>query len=93
MYNVNVEVKDEILGGNPQYDIKDANGNILFANCSIEMVTEILQQGTPLNKEYFARIQGIIDYINNKNRGEAFINYYLNGEIDDLKYSKIEKDV
>lgn len=51
-----IEVKDEILNGEPEYRLKDKNGNIIYDNLSIEMITEILQAGTPLNKVLFDRI-------------------------------------
>lgn len=48
-----IEVKDEILNGEPLYRIRDKNNNILFDNLTIEMVTEVLQKGTPINKALF----------------------------------------
>ena len=88
-----LEIKDEILNGDPVYTIKNSSGTILYENCSIELVTQIIQQGTPLNKELFDKIQGIVDYMNNKNYGEVFLRYNLENEVDDIKYSKTESDV
>lgn len=48
-----LEVKDEVLNGEPLYRGKDKNGNILFDEITIEMITEVLQEGTPLNKALF----------------------------------------
>lgn len=51
-----IDVKDEILGGEPLYRIRDNNGNIKVDNCTIEMITEVLQEGTPINKALFDSI-------------------------------------
>ena len=51
-----IEVKDEILNGEALYRIRDANGNIIFDNLTIEMITQITQQATPLNKLLFDKI-------------------------------------
>ena len=48
-----IEVKDEILESEPSYRILDKNGNILFDEITIEMITKVLQAGTPLNKALF----------------------------------------
>lgn len=48
-----VEVKDEILESEPLYRISDKNGNIINDDVKIEMITRILQEGTPLNKALF----------------------------------------
>lgn len=55
-----IEVKDEILNGEPEYRLKDKNGNIIYDNLSIEMITEVLQAGTPLNKVLFDSIKNDI---------------------------------
>lgn len=54
---VMIEVKDEVLSAEPRFRIRDENGNILFDNVTIEMITEILQAGTPLNKLLFDSIK------------------------------------
>lgn len=56
-----IEVKDEILEGEPLYRIRDKDGNILFDNVTLEMITEVLQSGTPLNKTLFDSIKNYID--------------------------------
>jgi microcystin-dependent protein len=48
-----VEIKDEILDGEPLYDIKDSDGNIIYKGVKIELITALVQQGTPLNKALF----------------------------------------
>ena len=41
---------DEVPQTNPvQFNIKDSNGNILYANCKIEVATTITTPGTPVN--------------------------------------------
>ena len=51
-----LEVKDEILNGEPLYRMRDNNGNIIYDNFSLEMITEVIQGGTPLNKALFDKI-------------------------------------
>ena len=41
-----LSVQDEVLGGEPRYRVKDSLGNIIHDNCTIEMITELLKQGT-----------------------------------------------
>lgn len=66
-----LEVKDEILSGEPLYTIKDGNGNILYDNVKLELKTSTIQQGTELNKVLFDKIdesfKNIIKTINNMN--------------------------
>lgn len=52
---MNLNVKDEILSGEPKYKIKQ-NDTTLYDNVTIEMVTPVQQQGTPINKELFDTI-------------------------------------
>lgn len=52
---MNLNVKDEILTGEPKYKIKQ-NDTTLYDNVTIEMVTPVQQQGTPINKELFDTI-------------------------------------
>lgn len=68
---VDVEILDEILNGEAKYRIRGKDGNILFDNVSIEMITEILQQGTVLNKALFDTLIQQINY--------AFENKYILG--------------
>lgn len=52
-----IEIKDEILNDEPFYRIRDKNGNILFDNLTIEQITPVVQEGTPINKVLFDSIQ------------------------------------
>ena len=56
-----IDVKDEILASEPLFRIIDKNGNILFDELKIEMVTKVLQESTPLNKVLFDSIKNDID--------------------------------
>lgn len=58
-----IDVKDEILNGEPMYRITDKDGNILFDNIRIEMTTPVIQEGTPLNKVLFDSIKESIKSI------------------------------
>ena len=51
-----LEIKDEILTGEPRYRVRDNNGNIIQDNVSIEQITPALQEGTPVNK---ALVEGL----------------------------------
>lgn len=51
-----INIKDEILGGEPRYKIVDSAGAVISNNCSIELITQLIQEGTPLNKELFTDI-------------------------------------
>lgn len=52
-------VLDEILNGEPKYNIVDsATGEVLQSNVKIELSTEVLQEGTPVNKALFDSIKG-----------------------------------
>lgn len=48
-----IEVKDEILNGEPKYRLRDENGDIIYDNVSVEMTTPVVEEGTPLNKAFF----------------------------------------
>lgn len=52
-----IEVKDEILEGEPQYRGIDSSGNIVFNGITLEMITKVIQPGTPINKKLFDSIQ------------------------------------
>lgn len=52
-----IEFKDEILNGEPRYNVRDDGGNLIHGNVSIELSTEVTQPGTPLNKALFDKIQ------------------------------------
>lgn len=51
-----IEVKDEILNGEPRYRLKDENGKVIYDNLSIEQITPTIQEGTPINKVLFDSI-------------------------------------
>lgn len=51
-----IEVKDEILNGEPKYRLRDENGDIIYDNVSVEMTTPVVEEGTPLNKALFDSI-------------------------------------
>lgn len=57
-----LEVKDEILNGEPKYRLKDENGNIIYDNLSIEQITPVIQEGTPINKVLFDSIQNSLNF-------------------------------
>ena len=58
-----VDVKDEVLAGEPLYNIKDAAGEITDGNVKIELGTEVLEEGTPLNKALLDKVtQNLIAY-------------------------------
>lgn len=50
-------VVDEVLAGEPRYNITDNQGNILYRNVKIDLATAITTAGTPLNKLLFDSIQ------------------------------------
>lgn len=58
-----IEVKDEVLNGEPLYRIRNKEGNVILDNVTFEMITEVLQSGTPLNKALFDSIKNYIDNI------------------------------
>ena len=51
-----VTVQDEILSGEPLYRLLDKDGNIIWDNIRIELITAILQQGTAINKALFDKV-------------------------------------
>lgn len=64
-----LEVKDQVLSGEPLYVIKDSTGNVLYDNVKLELKTPLVQQGTELNKALFDKIdesfKSVIKAINN----------------------------
>jgi hypothetical protein len=52
-----LEIKDEILSGEPKYRFRDNNGNIIQDNVSIEQITPVIQEGTPVNKALVKGLQ------------------------------------
>ena len=82
---VPLEVKDEILDGEPKYNIYDGNGKLLYENCSIELNTNILQIGTALNKVFFDKIEANLEAVANKDNGESFKRYIFEGIYNEIK--------
>lgn len=85
-YIEKLNVADEVLNGEPKYKILDGNGNVIYNNCSIEQVTQVLQYGTSLNKALFDKI----DYMGNciqylSNTGEDIKKFILTGEYNGIK--------
>ena len=50
-------VVDEVLAGEPRYNIKDNGGTAIYSNVQIELATTVTTQGTALNKALFDSIQ------------------------------------
>lgn len=48
-----IDIKDEVLQGGAKYRIRDNEGNILQDNCIIELTTNVIQEGTSINKDLF----------------------------------------
>lgn len=48
-----IEIQDEILSGEPAYNIYDETGAKVYNNARIEMSTPVTQAGTQLNKAFF----------------------------------------
>lgn len=48
-----LDFKDEVLNGEPKYRLKDENGKVIYDNLSIEQITPVIQEGTPINKVLF----------------------------------------
>lgn len=77
-----IEVKDEILAGEPRYRIVDENRNIILDNVSIEMTTQVIQEGTPLNKPFFELVkQAIADAKTNLDVFSAPPQNPINGQL------------
>ena len=63
-----IEVKDEILSGEPLYDISDSQGNLIYSGVRIEQITEMIQEGTPLNKILFDSIKKDLELLEAKQK-------------------------
>lgn len=57
MTYVKQEWKDEILNGAEKYRITRSDGTILAENVSVELITQILQAGTPITAERMNHIE------------------------------------
>jgi hypothetical protein len=75
-----IEFKDEILEGEPQYSVRDANGNAIHDDVSIELSTPVRQAGTPLNKPFFENIQAYIKSTDRYNLVNATVDTTIDGE-------------
>lgn len=60
-----LNVQDEIIEESIRYDIKDESGNIIYRNVGIEFITTLLQEGTPLNKALFDKVDRNFEKIKN----------------------------
>ena len=50
-----IDFKDEILDGEARYNVRGLDGNVIHDDVTIEMGTHVVQEGTPLNKDFFTR--------------------------------------
>lgn len=54
-------VIDEVLSGNPKYNIYDSSNNLVYSNAKIELATPVVTVGTALNKALFDSINSQIN--------------------------------
>lgn len=66
-----LEVKDEILSQEPLYEIKDSTGKVVATNCTIELITSLLAEGTPVNKVLFDKIDSNFENIRRNDMGKS----------------------
>ena len=91
MYIEKINVQDEILDvsgqldNNPRYRILDNNGAVLFDNVMLEIATPVIQEGTPINKILFDKINGALVAVSSKENGEDFKKYIETGEYGGIK--------
>lgn len=62
-----LEVKDVILSGEARYRLRNKNGDIVLDDLTIEQITGVIQEGTPLNKVLFDSIKSGNDLIQKVN--------------------------
>lgn len=72
-----IEVKDEILNGEPKYRLRDNNGNVIYDNVSVEMTTPVIEEGTPINKALFDNLKGHIEATSNY--AEPSLSQFISG--------------
>lgn len=60
-----IEIKDEILTGEPRYRVRDNNGNITQDNVTIEQITPVKQEGTEINKKLLKDLYDDVSPIGN----------------------------
>lgn len=51
-----IDFKDEILSGEARYRVRNDSGDIINDNVIIEQITPVIQEGTPVNKASFNKI-------------------------------------
>ena len=57
-----IDVQDEVLENEPLYrGIDSATGEVVFEGITLEMITKILQSGTPINKALFDSIKADLE--------------------------------
>ena len=70
-----LNVTDEVIDGEAKYNVYDENGKLLHANCSINLNTNVINQGTFLNKNLFDKLDRLIEYTNSREIGEDLPGY------------------
>ena len=81
-----IDIKDEILTGEPRYRLRDGNGNILQDNISIEQITPATQEGTPINKALLEAIQ--VEMLNDSK--QVIIDYTFEEDTDELTITDLD---
>ena len=79
-----IDIKDEVLESEARYRIRDAKGNILFDNLTIEQITPVIQQATPQNKVLYDSIKSGNDLVQKFNVPKVLMN--------DKNYNYLELD-
>lgn len=84
LFNIeSLEVKDEILNGEPLYVIKDSSGKVIYDNVKLELKTPLIQEGTPINKSLFDKIDYIGQCLATMDKtGEDIFNFITTGIYD-----------
>lgn len=84
-----LEIKDEVLSGEPRYTIRDNQGNILQDNVDITLKTPIIQEGTPVNKVLFDNLK--VDIVGSTllMNGGTEKKYTISGELKYADYADI----
>lgn len=62
-----IDFVDEILAGEPRYNIKTNSGTVIYSNIQEELATPVNVQGTPMNKALFDSIKSHLDLIGKYN--------------------------
>lgn len=101
-----LDIKDEIINGEPKYNIVDKNGNTINENVFIDLANDVIESGTELNKENLSIIQqtsrGLIkkfkkeDVMNSLkedkyNAGKVLTYNYENNTIQSTPLNYVEK--